>query len=167
MYFHQLLSNKILLFKLPQPTAIDKTISTHHHISTLNDTPNGSSRSTLRPSKWDIARVRRLVKDKFGKVACWWQIQIALGLYKRKDIIGVAPTGAGKTLTFWLPTLMALDDGHQDRISFVVTPLNLLGKQNVQQLEKAGIRAIAVSSENSNNKTFDVCGLTVAGINLT
>ena len=95
-------------------------INTHHHLSTSNDS------STLRPSKWDIAKVRRLVKDKFGKVACWWQVQIALGLYERKDIIGVAPTGAGKTLTFWLPILMALDDGHQDKISFVVTPLNLL-----------------------------------------
>jgi superfamily II DNA helicase RecQ len=133
-------------------------MNTHYHLSTSKDTPNGS---TLRPSKWDIAKVRRLVKDKFGKVACWWQVQIALGLYERRDIIGVAPTGSGKTLTFWLPTLMALDDGHQDKISFVVTPLNLLGKQNVQQLERAGIHAIAVSGDNSNNKTFDVCGSTL------
>ena len=32
----------------------------------------------------------------------------------------------------------------------IVTPLNLLGKQNVDSLCHAGLRAIAVSSENAN-----------------
>ena len=59
---------------------------------------------------------------------------------------------------FWLPLLMALEDGH-DKISFVVTPLNLLGKQNQHELEKVGLSAIAVSSENANDQTFKVSGL--------
>ena len=34
--------------------------------------------------------------------------------------------------------LMALNEG-KDKITFVVTPLNLLGKQNVKELEGVGI----------------------------
>ena len=134
-------------------------------MSIYNTTPIGNTPETA--PKWDITLIRYLVNNKFGKVACWWQVQIALALYEGKDVIGVAPTGAGKTLTFWLPILMALNDGHQDKISFVVTSLNLLWKQNVQALEKAGIRAIAISSKNSNTGIFDVRGWTHARINLT
>ena len=39
---------------------------------------------------------------------------------------------------------------------FVVTPLNLLGKQNVEALDNAALHAIAVSSENANPATFKV-----------
>ena len=67
-------------------------------------------------------------------------------------------TDAGKTLIFWLPTLMALTNRHQNMISFVVTPLNLLGKQNMQELEQSEIGAITVSSDNPSNGTFDICG---------
>ena len=34
-----------------------------------------------------------------------------------------APTGAGKTLTFWIPILMALEEG-EDKMSIVVTPVS-------------------------------------------
>ncbi|KAG6914774.1 hypothetical protein DXG01_015419 [Tephrocybe rancida] len=61
--------------------------------------------------------------------------------------------GAGKTLSFWIPLLMALEDGF-DKMMFVVTPVNLLGKQNKALLEKAGLSAIAVSSKNANVQTF-------------
>ena len=48
---------------------------------------------------------------------------------------------------------MALED-KKDKMSFVVTPLNLLGKQNVKVLEVAGLPAVAVSKEAANKKTF-------------
>ena len=57
--------------------------------------------------KWNIVEVRRLVQEKFGKVACLFQVQIALALnLEEKDVVGVAPKGAGKTLTFWLPLIV-------------------------------------------------------------
>ncbi|KAF9471509.1 hypothetical protein BDN70DRAFT_567418 [Pholiota conissans] len=49
---------------------------------------------------------------------------------KQKDVIESAQAGGGKTMSFWIPVLMALEDG-EDKMSIVVTPLNLLGKQNV------------------------------------
>ena len=53
---------------------------------------------------------------------------------------------------------MALKDEH-DKISFIVTPLNLLGKKNQHELEKIRLSAIAMSSENANDQTFKVSGL--------
>ncbi|KAF8155084.1 hypothetical protein BJ912DRAFT_1013672, partial [Pholiota molesta] len=76
-------------------------------------------------------KIRDLTQAKFGKRACWYQVKTALALYEGKHVIGCAPTGAGKTLSFWIPLLMALEDG-KDKMSIVVTPLNLLGKQNVE-----------------------------------
>jgi len=100
----------------------------------MNDTPN-----TGTPQHgWTIQRIRDLTQVKFGKRACWYQVKTALALYEGKDVVGCAPTGAGKTMSFWIPLLMALEDG-QDKISVVVTPLNLLGKQNVRVLEEGGL----------------------------
>ena len=70
-------------------------------------------------------------------------------------MVGCAPTGAGKTMSFWIPLLMALEDGH-DKMTVVVTPLNLLGKQNVKVLEEGGLTAIAVSKDNASRDTFNV-----------
>ena len=54
-----------------------------------------------------------------------------------------APTGASKTLT--------VHSGFQfswclkkDKMSIVVTPLNLLGRQNKEALDKAGINGVAI-----------------------
>ena len=55
--------------------------------------------------------------------------------------MGCAATGSGKTLSFWNSLLMALEEG-MDKMTIVVTPLNLLGKQNVQLLENAGLSIV-------------------------
>lgn len=87
-----------------------------------------------------------------------WQIQVALALHKKKDVVLVAPTGAGKTLSFWIPLLMAQEDGIKKPAVIIVTPINLLRSQNVEQLGKAGITAVAVTKENNNKQTFQVRG---------
>ena len=68
-----------------------------------------------------------------------------------KDIIAIAATGSGKTLTFWMPLLFK-----KDGIQIVVTPLNILGKQNVNNLAKLGIQGITVMAENMTTQTFKV-----------
>ncbi|KAG9315563.1 hypothetical protein JVU11DRAFT_3193 [Chiua virens] len=60
-----------------------------------------------------------------------------------------AGTGMDKTLGFWLPLLFC-----PGGIQIVVTPLNLLGKKNAASLAKAGIRAIAISSETAMASNF-------------
>ena len=88
----------------------------------------------------------------FGIRPCLWQIKVTETLLQGgKDIICIAGTGMGKTLTFWMPLLF-----QSGGIQIVVTLLNLLGKQNVASLARAGIWAIAISSETMTPANFQV-----------
>ncbi|KZT73988.1 P-loop containing nucleoside triphosphate hydrolase protein, partial [Daedalea quercina L-15889] len=105
-------------------------------------------------STWSDSRIRALVKRAFDKRACLFQIKVARALREKKnDVVGVAATGIGKTLSFWIPLLMALED-KEDKCVIICTPLNLLGKQNVQVLEKAGLSGVSIDKSNANDETF-------------
>ncbi|KAL6307300.1 P-loop containing nucleoside triphosphate hydrolase protein [Sparassis latifolia] len=107
-------------------------------------------------SPWSIKRIRDLVKLKFGKRACLFQVRIAQALREREnDVVSVAATGFGKTLSFWIPLLMALEDG-EDKIIIIVTLPNLLGKQNVDMLRRANISGIAIDRKNATDAIFKV-----------
>ncbi|KAF9222188.1 hypothetical protein BS17DRAFT_636574, partial [Gyrodon lividus] len=61
---------------------------------------------------------------------CLWQLKVAEALLKGdQDVLCVAGTRMGKTLTFWMPLLFRVDG-----IQVIVTPLNMLGKQNAASL---------------------------------
>jgi superfamily II DNA helicase RecQ len=68
-------------------------------------------------------------------------------LQDNKDVISIAATGSGKTLTFWMPLLFRLDG-----IQIIITPLNILGKQNVTSLTALGICSITLSAKNEEFK---------------
>ncbi|KIK79867.1 hypothetical protein PAXRUDRAFT_160112, partial [Paxillus rubicundulus Ve08.2h10] len=88
----------------------------------------------------------------FGIKPCLWQVKVAQALLKGdKDVLCTAGTGMGKTLGFWIPLLFRLES-----IQIVVTPLNMLGRQNASALAKAGIKAIAISSETATPTNFTV-----------
>ncbi|KAH6893859.1 P-loop containing nucleoside triphosphate hydrolase protein [Coprinopsis sp. MPI-PUGE-AT-0042] len=112
------------------------------------------SASTHPNSTWTTERIRELGMKAFSKRLCYSQIEIIKQLSCKKDVIACLPTGAGKTLTFWMPLLMALEEGKKDSLTFVVTPLNILGKQNEEQLNSAGLRAISVTGKNASKETF-------------
>ncbi|KAJ3565032.1 hypothetical protein NP233_g7904 [Leucocoprinus birnbaumii] len=105
------------------------------------------------PGNWTFDRIRQLGIDKLGKRPCWFQIEAAKAIYSGLDVIGVAPTGAGKTLSFWLALLMAIED-EKDRMLFIVSPLNVLAKQQVQDLLEKGISAVAITAENASSELF-------------
>jgi superfamily II DNA helicase RecQ len=66
-------------------------------------------------------------------------------LKKAGDVVCIVGTGMGKTLTFWAP-LALMDTG----VQIVVTPLNQLGHQSVNFLEKASIKSISISAETAS-----------------
>jgi len=81
-----------------------------------------------------------------------WQIQAVHTILKGdQDVVSIAATGSGKTLTFWMPLLF-----HPQGIQIVVTPLNILGTQNVENLRQLGIHAIALNGETATTENFKV-----------
>lgn len=61
-------------------------------------------------------------------------------------------------MSFWIPLLIALDEG-EDKMIIVVTLSNLLEKQTKAQLNAAGLDCIALNKWNNEPETYKVCGL--------
>jgi len=99
-----------------------------------------------------LAEIRCRTQEILGYRPCLWQIRVVEAILKHdKDIVSIAATGSGKTLTFWMPLLF-----RKDGIQIVITPLNILGKQNVKSLAVMGIQGITVTAENATRQTFKV-----------
>jgi len=68
------------------------------------------------------------------------QLDIIQSVEAGKDTLGLMPTGGGKSITFQVFSLS------KPGICIVVTPLIALMKDQVQNLNKKGIKALAVHS---------------------
>ena len=99
-----------------------------------------------------VKALRALSEETWGKSPCLWQIRIAFRILKgERDVICVARTGAGKSLTFYLPLLVRADG-----VVIIVVPLNALASEMAATLTTMGINAIALTASNSNSKSFEV-----------
>ena len=63
-----------------------------------------------------------------------------------KDVLAILPTGGGKSVCFQVPGLMA------EGLTIVVTPLIALMKDQVQNLENRGVRALAIHAGMSRHE---------------
>ena len=68
------------------------------------------------------------------------QEEIITSIGEGKDTLGLMPTGGGKPITFQVPALA------QSGLCIVITPLIALMKDQVQNLRKRGIKALAIYS---------------------
>ena len=74
-----------------------------------------------------------------GLHACQWQLDLCCMVLSKehKVMISTAATGAGKSITFWLPLLF--ETGY---IIFIVVPLKDLGQQLANQAASYGFSSI-------------------------
>ena len=68
------------------------------------------------------------------------QEEIVLSALDGKDVLAILPTGGGKSVCFQVPAMM------RDGIAIVVTPLIALMKDQVQNLNDRGIKALCVNA---------------------
>lgn len=99
-----------------------------------------------------LSQIRDNVALRFGYRPCLWQIRVVQAILKHdKDVISISATGSGKSLTFWMPLLFV-----PEGIQLVITPLNILGQQNVDTLAKVGISGISITAETATEANFQV-----------
>ena len=68
------------------------------------------------------------------------QEEIISSALEGRDVLAILPTGGGKSICFQVPSLM------RDGIAIVISPLIALMKDQVQNLARRGIKALAVYS---------------------
>lgn len=74
------------------------------------------------------------------------QEEIITAALAGKDVLAIMPTGGGKSICFQVPGLM------RDGITLVVTPLIALMKDQVQNLNDRGVRALAIHAGMSRHE---------------
>lgn len=74
------------------------------------------------------------------------QAEIITAALEGKDVLAIMPTGGGKSICFQVPGLM------RDGITLVVTPLIALMKDQVQNLNDRGVRALAIHAGMSRHE---------------
>ena len=84
--------------------------------------------SQLLKQYWGYDRFRGIQEDIINSIS------------ENKDTLGLMPTGGGKSITFQVPALA------KDGLCLVITPLIALMKDQVQNLRKRGIKALAIYS---------------------
>ena len=79
------------------------------------------------------------------------------GILSGRDVLGIMPTGAGKSLCYQVPALLL------PGITLVVSPLISLMKDQVQTLNQAGIHAAYINSSLTENQIAKALQLAAAG----
>ena len=98
-----------------------------------------------------VDEMRGAVNERFGVLPCTWQLEAALTQLRQRDLLTLAPTGSGKTLTFWIPLLF-----NGDGVTIVITRLTVLGEKNVNELMEASITAINLTPASASDEAFKV-----------
>jgi ATP-dependent DNA helicase RecQ len=88
-----------------------------------------------------VPEIRKILKKVWGYDAFRpLQEEIVTAVLEGKDVLALMPTGGGKSICFQVPALA------REGICIVVTPLIALMKDQVEQLKRRGIPAVAIYS---------------------
>jgi ATP-dependent DNA helicase RecQ len=105
-----------------------------------------------------LARARTLLWDRFAHpVFRLHQLRVLGPLLAGRDVLAVLPTGAGKSLCYQLPALMA------EGLTLVVSPLISLMQDQVAALRQRGIAAGYLSSLLTLDQRYVILDAALAG----
>src|SRR6266508_1714724 len=115
--------------------------STPHSDSASAKSPTRESRYGDGAAKEEGEGVRRALARYFGHEAFRpGQEEMIRAVLAGRDVLAVMPTGSGKSLGYQLPALLL------PGLTLVVSPLIALMKDQVDELNRKGIRAAALHS---------------------
>ena len=93
----------------------------------------------------------RLLKQYFGHSSFReGQGELIDNLISGRDVIGIMPTGAGKSVCYQIPSLML------EGVAIVISPLISLMKDQVNSLTEAGIKAAFLNSSLAQWEYYDI-----------
>src|SRR5437762_10456190 len=88
-----------------------------------------------------VAEAERVLREVFGLHAFRpGQGEVVEAMLDGRDVLSVAPTGSGKSISYWVPAVV--DGG----LTLVVSPLIALMKDKVDRLTRVGVAATFVTS---------------------
>ena len=106
-----------------------------------------SVRVESQANRTDMHRVNALNRQVFANTSFRHnQLILIKAAIQGSDILGVLPTGAGKSLTYQLPAIYA----HQG-VTIIVAPINALINEQVDVLTHKNVPALAYTSSLSKD----------------
>jgi len=105
-----------------------------------------------------IDSAERVLRDVFGLSAFRpGQGEVVEAMLEGRDVLSVAPTGSGKSISYWVPA--AVDGG----LTMVVSPLIALMKDQVDRLTQHGVPATFINSSVERAEQVDRLRRAIAG----
>jgi ATP-dependent DNA helicase RecQ len=105
-----------------------------------------------------IERAERVLRDVFGLNAFRpGQGAVVEAMLEGRDVLSVAPTGSGKSISYWVPA--AVEGG----LTMVVSPLIALMKDQVDRLTQHGVPATFINSSVERAEQVDRLHRAIAG----
>src|SRR5438093_6559847 len=103
-------------------------------------------------------RAERTLNEVFGLDAFRpGQSDVVAAMLAGRDVLSVAPTGSGKSISYWVPAVV--DGG----LTLVVSPLIALMKDQVDRLTERGVAATFINSSLERPEQIDRLRRAVAG----
>ncbi len=105
-----------------------------------------------------IADAERALREVFGLDAFRpGQAEVVAAMLDGRDVLSVAPTGSGKSISYWVPAVV--DGG----LTMVVSPLIALMKDQVDRLTGRGVAATFINSSVDRSVQVDRLRRAIAG----
>lgn len=99
----------------------------------------------------NLEKTKEILKEYFGyDTLRVGQDKIIENILSNKDVVGIMPTGAGKSICFQIPAMIL------EGITIVISPLISLMKDQVNSLTQVGIKAAYLNSSLTEKQYFTV-----------